>query len=203
MNIDAIRARVYALHSEDQTGHDILHLQRVEKNLYNIIEGMTGLDRQVAITIALLHEVFDHKLNLQLSQEELVGLLTDSGATPQQIENILHSITHLSYSVNQEQVHVLSIEGQVVQDADRLDAMGAIGIARAFHYGGYKGQPVYRQEDLVEYKENSPASSFKHFYDKLFKLRETFNTERGLALAQERHEFMRDYIETLIEEISI
>lgn len=201
MNIEAIRVRVYELHAEDQTGHDILHLERVEKNLYEIAEGMTGVDIDVAVATVLLHEVFDHKLSLNVSQEEVVNWLTESGADSRQVDNVLHSISYLSYSVNQERVHTLSIEGQVVQDADRLDAMGAIGIARAFHYGGYKGQPIYRQGDLLEYKEDSPASSFKHFYDKLFKLREAFNTERGRELAQQRHEFMDHYIEVLKREI--
>lgn len=213
--------RVLPYYQQDQTGHDLQHIQRVLVNSRAIMAGANlesregqgpgnghrlAADETIVTVIIWLHEVFDKKMAFDLTEADVENLLTDAGATREEIINIMHSIHHLSFSSNLDESHPLSIEGQLAQDADRLDAIGAIGIARCFHYGGNKGNPLYEghgEQDEAVTPDNyyHGRSSVQHFYDKLLKIKDLMNTETGRRLAINRHRFMEDFLRELYQEI--
>lgn len=145
--------------------------------------------------------MIDEKLSddIRMSTEEVAALLEREGLDQSSISDILAVITSISFKGgNREKVS--SIEAQIVQDADRLDAMGAIGIARVFSYGGSKGSlihdpdmPVRSSMTEKEYRSDR-STSINHFYEKLLKLKDLMNTEEGRVLALQRHQFMVAYL---------
>lgn len=138
---------------------------------------------------------------------EIEELLVKNGATLAQIDEVLDIIQNLSYSKNLETKKELSLAGQIVQDADRLDAIGAIGIGRAFYYGGSQGDAMYT-DDVPRSLEKLTASNYRkgssvlnHFYEKLLLLESQMNTEAGKFEAKKRTNFMKEYLEQLAREI--
>jgi uncharacterized protein len=199
----ALAQKLVANHfSDDTTGHDIAHIKRVVRVAVEISESISA-DVYIVTLAAWLHEMLDHKFfdSTEQAKENLLDFFKKNDFETQEIEQVLDIIEHQSYSQNIEQHYELSIEGQAVQDADRLDAIGAIGIARTFAYGGSKHRAMYngmRDEHLKlsanSYK-NSEDTSIQHFYDKLLKLKDLMNTAKGRELADQRHEFMLQFLE--------
>lgn len=192
---------------QDTTGHDWWHTDRVRNTACSIAE-IEGADAFICSLAALLHDVADEKLNtskeagLQKVQTWLTDHLTDKGI----IDQVMRIIETMSYSGGGG-APMTSIEGQVVQDADRLDALGAIGIARTFVFSGAKGRPMYdpdlapREESLQkEYRDYSKGSAINHFYEKMLKLKFLMNTAYGRELAEERHDFMLNFLEQFYKE---
>ncbi|MRN52876.1 HD domain-containing protein [Paenibacillus monticola] len=192
---------------QDTTGHDWWHTDRVRNTACAIAE-IEGADAFICNLAALLHDVADEKLNtskeagLQKVQTWLTDHLTDKGI----IDHVMSIIETMSYSGGSGSP-MTSIEGQVVQDADRLDALGAIGIARTFVFSGAKGRPMYdpdlapREESLQkEYRDYSKGSAINHFYEKMLKLKFLMNTAYGRKLAEERHDFMLNFLEQFYKE---
>lgn len=210
MNLVAIREFAKNVLEGDKTGHDWNHALRVEKNVHKIMPpGLDEAELEVIRAACWLHDTIDEKLaqNRQKSVSEIEELLVKNGATLAQIDEVLDIIQNLSYSKNLETKKELSLAGQIVQDADRLDAIGAIGIGRAFYYGGSQGDAMYT-DDVPRSLEKLTASNYRkgssvlnHFYEKLLLLESQMNTEAGKFEAKKRTNFMKEYLEQLAREI--
>ncbi|MGH2649125.1 MAG: HD domain-containing protein [Ginsengibacter sp.] len=183
-------------------GHDWWHIERVLKNAKLIAEG-----EQVNILVvklaALLHDIADAKFNdgdENIGPEKARQFLESLLAEKEIITHVENIIRNISFKGGNFSNDFYSPELAVVQDADRLDAMGAIGIARAFNYGGFKNREIYNpsiQPDLQMTKDvykKSTAPTINHFYEKLLLLKGRMNTETGKKLAEERHQFMETFL---------
>ena len=179
---------------EESTGHDFYHTERVVNNARKILQAEHA-DSFLVELAAWLHDVGDYKLNNGIDKsDELIRMFLNSIQVDQQtIDKVIEIVSQVSFSKANKPT---SIEAMIVQDADRLDAIGAIGIARCFAYGGSKGRMIYSTED----KEKA-ASSIQHFYDKLFKLKDMMHTETARKIAEQRHLFMEQYINEFYEEM--
>ena len=211
MNLEAIKNFAEFVLADDKTGHDWKHALRVEKNARLLAEDHFSFgEMETILASCWLHDTIDEKLEVEKRQSVVAieQLLKENGATENQIEEILHIIQNLSYSKNLTKKRQLSPLGQVVQDADRLDAIGAIGIARTFYYGGHKKNPLYDDaspRDLADLDETSyreESSVLNHFYEKLLLLEETMNTETGKMEASVRTDFMKEFLNRFYEEIA-
>jgi uncharacterized protein len=189
-------------------GHDWFHVERVYKNSL-LISKTEPVDEFIVSLGALLHDIADSKFH---NGDETVGpkiaskFLESQNVDETVIKHVILIIEHISFKGgNQVQVFT-SPELQVVQDADRLDAIGAIGIARTFNYGGFKNRAIYNPEikpDLNLTKEAykaSTAPTINHFYEKLLRLKDKMNTKTGKQLALKRHEFMEQFLEQFYAE---
>ena len=192
----------------DSTGHDWYHIQRVYKNAM-LINKKEKANEFIITIIALMHDLYDHKFyngNIEEKLEEtLKELEIYEYISKNDIENIIYSCTNLGFSANMDEQKELSIEGNIVQDADRLDAIGAIGIARTFAYGGKSGKAIYNpnNNELVneeEYKKKGSKTSISHFYDKLLKIKDLMNTDTAKIIAQERHQYLENFLQEFIDE---
>lgn len=189
-------------------GHDWFHIERVYKNALLIAEE-EECDLTVVKLAALLHDIADSKFH---GGDESVGpktarIFLESQNVPETI--ILHVIAiieNISFKGGNFEKKFHSKELEIVQDADRLDAIGAIGIARTFNYGGFKNRPLYNpniQPNLNMSKEeykNSEAPTLNHFYEKLLLLKDKMNTETGKKIAQKRHDFMITFLSQFYSE---
>lgn len=192
---------------EDSTGHDWFHVERVRKNALYIWKREQVGNPFIIEMSALLHDVPDEKLNG--SQEEgqriLLQFLSQLELSSEEIGQIMEVINSISFRGG-EKKNLTSWEAKIVQDADRLDAIGAIGIARAFAYGGKKGQPIYnpdvevRKKMTVEEYRNGKSSSINHFYEKLLLLKELLNTETAKSMAETRHRYMEEFLSQFYQE---
>jgi uncharacterized protein len=183
-------------------GHDWWHIHRVWTNA-KLIAKTEEADLFIIELAALLHDIADSKFH---NGDEEVGPATAGtylhsiGIDKDTILHVQNIIRYMSFKSGFDKPAFHSIELAIVQDADRLDAIGAIGIARAFNYGGFKGREIYNPEikpDLNMSKEaykNSTAPTINHFYEKLLLLKDKMNTQTGKQLAQQRHNFMEDYL---------
>ena len=183
-------------------GHDWFHIERVFNNANLIAKGEKANTFIVALG-ALLHDIADSKFN---DGDETIGpkkateFLLLQNVDSAVIEHVVQIIKNISFKGGNVQRTFSSIELDIVQDADRLDAIGAIGIARCFNYGGFKNREIYNpaiKPDLNMSKEaykNSTAPSINHFYEKLLLLKDKMNTKTGKKIAAERHQFMERYL---------
>lgn len=190
----------------DTSGHDWSHIERVV-NTAKTIAKAEGADLFICEAAALLHDVIDDKIVQDPADalKELKKFLTSIEVTPEEIEAIELIITRMSFKNHQENQE-LSLEGRVVQDADRLDAIGAIGIARVMCYSGSTGRPIHhpnmkpRGKMTPEEYRNGESTAIMHFYEKLLKLKELMNTDYGKKIAKGRHEFLEMYLEQFYAE---
>ena len=190
----------------DTTGHDWSHIERVVNTTKTIAEA-EGADLFICEAAALLHDVIDDKIAQDPAEalKKLKEFLTSIEVAPGEIEAIESIITRMSFKNHQENQE-LSLEGRVVQDADRLDAIGAIGIARVMCYSGSTGRPIHhphmkpRKQMTAEEYRNGESTAIMHFYEKLLKLKELMNTDYGKKLAKGRHEFLELYLEQFYAE---
>lgn len=192
-------------------GHDWFHIQRVVKNALLIARG-EQVDMLVVHLGALLHDIADakfHNGDETLGPKKAHEFLNALGVAPDIQDHVVQIIRNVSFKNTldkQQNEKFDSKELQVVRDADRLDAIGAIGIARTFNYGGYKNRQLYNPEippdsnlDKETYK-NSKAPTINHFYEKLLLLKDQMHTETGKKMAEGRHKFMLDYLEQFFSE---
>ena len=193
-------------------GHDWFHIERVWK-LSKVIAESEKVDLFVVELGALLHDIADAKFyngNEEIGPRKARAFLEEhklAESTIIQVENIIRNISYKnSLELNKKDEFTHSKELKVVQDADRLDAIGAIGIARAFNYGGFKNRALYDptvkinlHQDKETYK-NSIAPTINHFYEKLLLIRDKMNTKMGRHLAKDRHDFMVQYLDQFYAE---
>jgi uncharacterized protein len=190
-------------------GHDWFHTERVWKTARHIREKEAAGDELIIELAALLHDISDAKFNGGDDEKgSLVArdFLQKQKVNQEKVEHIRDIIKHVSYKGGFSQDQISTIEFQIVQDADRLDAIGAIGIARAFNYGGFKNRPLHNPAmALQEYQDSkayhkSDAPTINHFYEKLLKLKDLMNTETGKKMAQERHNYMLQFLDRFYSE---
>jgi uncharacterized protein len=183
-------------------GHDWFHIERVFKNAVSISDNEV-CDVMVVKLGALLHDIADSKFH---NGDETVGpkiareFLESENLDEATIQHVISIIENVSFKGGNTEKAFSSVELDIVQDADRLDAIGAIGIARTFNYGGFKNRPLYNPKiapnlrmSKEEYK-NSEAPTLNHFYEKLLLLKDKMNTETGKQIAKDRHQFMMTFL---------
>lgn len=189
-------------------GHDWFHIERVYKNALKIAEG-EEVNTQVVALGALLHDIADSKFHdgdetvgPQVATEFLLSQNCDSAI----IEHVVQIIKNISFKGGNKEQSFSSLELDVVQDADRLDALGAIGIARTFNYGGFKNRKIYDPAIAPDLNMNpaqykvSRAPTINHFYEKLLLLKDRMNTNTGSKMAEKRHKYMEGFLEQFYAE---
>lgn len=194
--------------ADAEGGHDWWHIYRVWQAAKQIAKGENA-DLLVVELGALLHDIADSKFN---GGDETIGPLKAKAfldtlqLDTTVIDHVVKIVANISFKGGKEQQHFKSIELDIVQDADRLDAIGAIGIARAFNYGGFKNRPLYNPnippnlyKTKEQYKHNNDPT-INHFYEKLLLLKDRMNTQTGKQLALERHQFMEQYLAQFYKE---
>lgn len=191
-----------------ESGHNWFHMERVYNNALLIAKEET-CDLEVVQLAALLHDIADSKFH---DGDETVGpkvaraFLSSENVSVETINHVVLIIENISFKGGNFEKKFTSKELEIVQDADRLDAIGAVGIARTFNYGGYKNREIYNPEiapnlkmSKEEYK-NSTAPTINHFYEKLLLLKDKMNTKTGKKIAQQRHDFMETFLEQFYKE---
>jgi uncharacterized protein len=193
----------------EASGHDWWHIARVFNNA-NKIAQKESVDLFIVQLAALLHDIADWKMHdgdILAGPRIARAFLNEMNVEGNVIDHVCDIIQRISFKGAKTRLEILTKEGQVVQDADRLDAIGAIGIARAFAYGGYKNREIYNpevkpilHESFEQYKNNS-APSINHFYEKLLLLKNLMNTNTAKEMALKRHKFMELFLEEFYQEI--
>ena len=183
--IESAAAYIKELFQGNAGGHDAAHTMRVCQNTLRILQTEPACSRRVAVLAALLHDADDRKLFQTENLANARRFLKEHQVSEEETEKICAAIRSVSFSRNKGR-RPDTPEGRVVQDADRLDAMGAVGIARTFAYGGEHGRPM--------------EESVQHFHDKLLRLRDLMNTETGRLLAEKRHAFLEMFLEEYSKE---
>jgi uncharacterized protein len=190
----------------DSSGHDWYHIYRVKQLAENIAE-QEKADRFICIMAALLHDLADEKIagSEEKGLADVKGWLQSIDVDNEDLLHILSIISTMSFKGG-NQSPMKTIEGQVVQDADRLDAIGAIGIGRTFAYSGAKGQLMYDPEIPVretmtkDAYRNQKSTAVNHFYEKLLKLKDYMKTSYAKQLAEERHHFLEQFLDQFFSE---
>ncbi len=202
--IDRAAAYVREKFENEYSGHDWFHTLRVFRTATRIAEA-EGADVETVQLAALLHDVDDRKLSPETYADKANArsFLSANNVEESKISEICRIISEISFAEN---CIPSTLEGKCVQDADRLDAIGAVGIARAFAYGGNHNRLMYHPDvkpNLNMSKEeyvNSKSTTVNHFYEKLFKLTDMMNTDTAKSIAKERDEYMRTFIDEFMDE---
>ena len=194
--------------TEAEGGHDWFHIERVWKNA-KLIAAKEHCDIEVVQLAALLHDIADSKFHG--GDEEIAPVmarefLENAGLEAKKVDHIVAIVENVSFKGGHNTRSHSSIELDIVQDADRLDAIGAIGIARTFNYGGFKNRAMYDPSiapnlnmTKEEYKK-STAPTINHFYEKLLLLKDLMNTESGKRIAEQRHQYMEGFLNQFYNE---
>lgn len=189
-------------------GHDWWHINRVLNNARQISK-TENIDPFIVELGTLLHDIADSKFNNgdeEIGPQKAEKFLRSLNLDDKIIEHVVNIIKNISFKGGNHKQNFISPELDVIQDADRLDALGAIGIARAFNYGGFKNRQIFDpgiKPDLNMAKEeykNSTAPTINHFYEKLLLLKDKMNTATGKKLAEQRHKFMEDFLDRFYKE---
>ncbi len=207
--IEATKTFVKTTLKDAEGGHDWFHTERVYNNALLISKGET-VDELVVALGALLHDIADSKFNngdYTVGPKIAAEFLVKQNVSTEVINHVIKIIENVSFSSNIDKTAAFqSKELEVIQDADRLDALGAIGIARTFNYGGFKNRVLYNPEikpnlnlTKEEYKA-STAPTINHFYEKLLLLKDKMNTKTGRKIAEERHNYMVDFLKQFYAE---
>jgi len=206
--IEAVSAEVKNLFAGEGTGHDWEHIKRVRRTAVHIAR-VEVADQEVVAIGALLHDIADHKFHggsLTEGPERARAILLRLGGHTDLAERVAMIVSETSYKGAGVPTPVSTPEAAAVQDADRLDAIGAIGVARAFAYGGSKGRAFYTPDDLPRLHDNfedyanDSGAVINHFYEKLLLLKDRMQTAEGRRLAAERHGFLVIFLNKFLEE---
>ena len=200
------KSYVKEIFENDFSGHDYFHTSRVYNNAMAIAQKENANELIVGLA-ALLHDVDDVKLSPMTSEnkDRARKFLKDNNISEEIAEEVIDIINNISFSGSGKKVPG-SIEGKIVQDADRLDAIGAIGIARTLTFGGNKNRVLYDPdikpstfENEAKYRSNN-STTINHFYEKLLLLKDLMNTKTAKEIADKRHEFMEQYLDQFFDE---
>lgn len=194
-----------------ESGHDWFHIERVWKLSLKIHEKEGG--NQLIIELAsLLHDIADpkfHNGDETIASKIVNQFLTEQNLDPETIEKVIFIIENMSFKNRNDAPKDLPLELKIVQDADRLDAIGAIGIARTFNFGGYKNNLMYHpdiepklNQSKEEYKKSN-GTTINHFYEKLLLLRDLLNTDTAKEIAEHRHQFMLQFLDEFYKEWNV
>ena len=181
----AAKQYVKTLFTDRADGHDVEHTLRVYTNAMRIAQAEGSCDLEIVGLSALLHDADDKLFHTENNANARI-FLEEIGTPKNQIEQICRVINAVSFSKNHGK-HPETLEGKIVQDADRLDAIGAVGIARTFSYGGHKGRPL--------------TDTVQHFHDKLLLLKDEMNTDTAKQIAESRHQFLMTFLKELEKEL--
>ena len=225
--INKAKEYIIDIFKDDSSGHDIEHSMRVFKNAIDISKNILSTNKEIKLNIfiiaisAILHDVDDYKLNnfnKDNPNQNLLNFVEQNNIfSSQDIDLIKGIISEVSYKAGETETPK-TLEAKIVQDADRLDAIGAIGIARAFAFGGAKKRKMYKVENInnlikrnfepfdmddisFEKYKRKKSDTITHFYEKLLKLENMMNTDQAKLIAHKRTNFMKIYLEELFEEI--
>ncbi|CEG22669.1 putative hydrolase [Planococcus massiliensis] len=201
--VEQCEKHVKTIYESFDASHDWQHIERVRQNARLLMEKEQADALTVELAV-LLHDVSDPKYRKpgEDLESEILQRLDLTAEQQQKIKTVIESVSFKGGNG----VKAASIEAEIVQDADRLDALGAVGIARTFAFGGAKGRKLYdweeqpRQKMTEEEYRAKPTSSATHFYEKLLLLKDHMNTETGKHIAEERHQFMISFLEQLKKE---
>ena len=208
--VERVAAHIQARFSAESSGHDWHHIHRVWK-LARKIAVQEGADQEIVELGALVHDIADWKFH---DGDDTAGpraaesLLLQEGADRALVAPVVEIVATISFKGAGVRTEMRTLEGKCVQDADRLDALGAIGIARCFAYGGHAGRQMHDPEvppvmhATAEAYKAARGTSLNHFYEKLFLLRERMNTSCGRMLAEERHAYMEAFVARFLDEWS-
>ena len=190
------------------SGHDWWHVYRVWQMAKKICK-TENADMFIVELASLLHDIADYKLNggdMEIGPRTAEKWLVSLGVDEKVVKHVKQIIKDINFKGGGVKDNIESIEGKIVMDADRLDAIGAIGIARTFAYGGFKKRPIYDPEvnpilyrSFEEYKNNTPPT-ITHFYEKLLLLKDRMNTKTAKKIAIERHGYMKTYLNRFYKE---
>lgn len=206
--IERVAAQVEARFAGEGSGHDWHHIHRVWQ-LSRRIAREEGAQAEIAELGALLHDIADWKFHggdESVGPREAERLLRQEGAPEALIAPVVEIVATISFKGAGVATPMRTLEGRCVQDADRLDALGAIGIARCFAYGGHAGRMLYDpslppvMHASAEAYKSAKGTSLNHFHEKLFLLKDRMNTESGRQLALERHRFMEEFVARFLRE---
>lgn len=194
-----------------ESGHDWFHIERVWKLSLQIQEKEGG-DKLIIELAALLHDIADakfHNGDETLASKIVRNFLTEQNLDPSVMEKVIFIIENMSFKNRNDAPENLPLELKIVQDADRLDAIGAIGIARTFNFGGYKNNLMYHpdikpklNQTKEEYKKSN-GTTINHFYEKLLLLKDLLNTDTAKNIADHRHQFMLQFLEEFYNEWNV
>ncbi|AZA77699.1 HD domain-containing protein [Chryseobacterium sp. G0186] len=194
-----------------EAGHDWFHIERVWKLSKKIAE-TEDCDQEVVELSALLHDIADpkfHNGDETIAPKISRAFLEEQNVPNETVEKVLYIIENISFKNRSNAPADPSLELQIVQDADRIDAIGAIGIARTFNFGGFKNNPMYDPEaqpnlgmSKEEYKKSN-GTTINHFYEKLLLLKNLMNTEKGKKMAEERHDYMLNFLDQFYKEWNV
>lgn len=197
---------VKEIYEQFDGSHDWQHIERVRNNAKQILQSEKDAEPFLVELSVLLHDVSDPKYAGAEGKSKEIEILNALNLDKKTINNIREIIESVSFNGGNEK-EAKTIEAKIVRDADRLDAIGAIGIARTFAYGGAKGRKLYDQDEMIrsnmsenEYRTKETAS-VTHFYEKLLLLKDLMVTERGKQMAEERHQFMLCFLQQLKHEM--
>jgi uncharacterized protein len=206
--VERVAGQIKLRFLDESSGHDWHHIERVCK-LAHKIATHEGADQEIVQLGALVHDIADWKFHGgddSVGPREAERLLLQEGAPQDIIDPVVDIVATISYKGAGVQTTMQTLEGRCVQDADRLDAIGAIGIARCFAYGGHAGRLLYDPAMPPELHATAAAykaakgTSLNHFYEKLFLLKERMNTAGGRLLAERRHQFMEEFVTRFLDE---
>ena len=206
--VSQIKSIIKKQFENESTGHDWFHIERVY-NMAAFLQKTEGGDLEIIELAALLHDVSDHKFNggsATLGGNIAFEMLINLKYSPVKAEKVREIINQVSFKGANVEHLTNSIEAKIVQDADRLDAIGAIGIARAFAYGGNKERPLFDPSippvlhDSFDAYKNSKSHTINHFHEKLLLLRSKLNTSTAINIGNERHEFLELFLKNFMNE---
>ncbi|MFH1644503.1 MAG: HD domain-containing protein [bacterium] len=194
---------------KDSSGHDWWHVYRAWKMAIRIAEDEKNVDLFVVELAALLHDIADFKFHggdLTIGPTKAREWLASLNVSSNVIDHVAKIISEISFKGARVATPMSTKEGMIVQDADRLDAIGAIGIARTFAFGGNKGNEMYnpavktQMHDSFEEYSKCNGTTINHFYEKLLLLKDLMNTKTGKQIAEQRHIFMQQYLDRFLNE---
>lgn len=188
------------------SGHDFWHIIRVYNNAIDIAKGENDVNLFVVELGALLHDIADHKFGYtdEDRKDIINSFLSENKVEQYVIDQVVYIANNISFKKGTNKHIMKSIEGKIVQDADRLDAMGAIGIARTFTYGGFRKREIYNPDfhngKVEEEEEYNSQDTITHFYEKLLLLKDKMNTDTARKKAEIRHEGMKEFLDMFFKE---
>ncbi|WP_338997862.1 HD domain-containing protein [Lactococcus formosensis] len=208
---EKIAAFAKKIHENNNDGHGFDHVSRVVKLAKQILATEPLADPSLVVAAAYLHDTYDEKICCDVTKQKqnVADFLTSLDFSQGKQDKLFYIIDNMSYSANLLEKKELDINGQIVQDADRIDAMGAWGIVRTLEYGWSKGRTFYDSQILPEKFENkhtyhqNQGTTLNHFYEKLFLLKDLLNTAHAKKIAAKRDKIMHDFVTAIEEEYNI
>ncbi|MDR0300195.1 MAG: HD domain-containing protein [Streptococcaceae bacterium] len=198
------------IHAQNNDGHGIDHIERVVNLAKKILATEVNANAELVLISCYLHDTYDEKLTPDVAKQKAIVrdfLLSFDFSDELFVNEIFYIIDHMSFSTNLNKKQFLSLEGQIVQDADRLDAMGAWGIVRTLEYGWSHGRKLYQPDILpqnysskADYHAQTENTTINHFYEKLFLLEDLLNTTEAKRIGKERQLIMHKFVEAIEKE---